>query len=176
MKKNMYRAFVGEETYDVEVEGGRLSLDGEAIEYAFEPLDGAGYLLVMNGRSYPVVVERRADGSLLVTLEGQEVEVRVKDEKALLLDRFGLQEAEASSELEVRAPMPGLVLQVHVEPGQAVEAGAPLLVLEAMKMENELRAPADGLVEAVSVQAGDAVDKSELLITFDKDPAQVASG
>ena len=169
-EKNTYRAFVGEETYDVKVEGDRLSLDGEAVAYVFEPSGGSGYLLVMDGRSYSVVVERQLDGSLLVTLEGQEIEVRVKDEKALLLERFGLEKAEALSELEVRAPMPGLVLQVHVEPGQAVDAGAPLLVLEAMKMENELCAPADGLVEAISVKAGDAVEKNELLITFGKDP------
>ena len=70
---------------------------------------------------------------------------------------------------ELRAPMPGLVVRVLVEPGQRVSPGDGLIVVEAMKMENELRADAAATVETVSAQSGDAVDRDDLLITFEAD-------
>ena len=63
--------------------------------------------------------------------------------------------------------MPGLVLRVEVTPGQKVAAGAGLVVLEAMKMENELKASAAALVRSVRVQAGEAVEKGQILIEFE---------
>jgi pyruvate carboxylase subunit B len=62
--------------------------------------------------------------------------------------------------------MPGLVVRVSVEPGQAVESGAGVLVLEAMKMENELRATSAGIVRAVRVQPGQAVERGQVLVEF----------
>ena len=59
----------------------------------------------------------------------------------------------------LKAPMPGLVLRVQVEPGQTVPAGSGLVVLEAMKMENELKAAGPAVVKAVRVQAGEAVER-----------------
>ncbi|TAK36423.1 MAG: acetyl-CoA carboxylase biotin carboxyl carrier protein subunit [Chloroflexota bacterium] len=67
----------------------------------------------------------------------------------------------------VNAPMPGLVLQVFVEPGQQVERGDVLLVLEAMKMENDIRAPAAGRVDHVGVRAGQRVDQGQRLVVID---------
>ena len=64
--------------------------------------------------------------------------------------------------------MPGLVLRVQAEPGQAVPAGAGLVVLEAMKMENELKASAPATVKAVLVQAGEAVEKGQVLMEFER--------
>ena len=160
-----YRAHVGERAFDVAFEGGQIVVDGEAVGYAFERIDEGRVLLLLEGRSVPATVERTGDGRLRVTLTGRRVDVRVQDEKDLLLERYGLgAAADAGAAREVRAPMPGLVLSVLVEPGQAVEAGDGLLVLEAMKMENELRASADGVVGAVHVQAGEAVSKNALLL------------
>jgi biotin carboxyl carrier protein len=62
--------------------------------------------------------------------------------------------------------MPGLVVRVQVEPGQQVAAGAPLVVLEAMKMENQLKAPAAGMIAEVRVVAGAAVEKGQVLVTL----------
>jgi pyruvate carboxylase subunit B len=94
----------------------------------------------------------------------------VQDEHDLLLEEYGLDEAGGAAEREIRAPMPGLVLSVMVEDGQAVSEGDGLVVLEAMKMENELRAPADGVVKTVHVAPQDAVDKDALLIEMEANP------
>jgi len=67
----------------------------------------------------------------------------------------------------LKAPMPGLVVRIQVEPGQTVAPGGALLVLEAMKMENELRAAAGGLVRAVLVGPGQAVEKGQALVELE---------
>ncbi|MEM1216899.1 MAG: biotin/lipoyl-containing protein, partial [Bacteroidota bacterium] len=68
---------------------------------------------------------------------------------------------------DVLAPMPGLILDVLVAAGQAVEKGTPLVILEAMKMENVLKAAGPGTVKAIAVQQGAAVDKKQLLIEME---------
>jgi biotin carboxyl carrier protein len=63
--------------------------------------------------------------------------------------------------------MPGLVLEINAQEGQTLPKGAPLLILEAMKMENVIKAPADVVVKSIQVSKGDAVNKNQVLMTFD---------
>ena len=67
----------------------------------------------------------------------------------------------------LEAPMPGRVIAVRVEPGQAVKKGQELLVVEAMKMENALRAPRDGIVKSVAVRPGDMVGSGAVLVDLE---------
>ena len=164
-----FRANTPSTTYDFTFEDGVLTVDGERVDYRFDRLTDGSYLLLVEGRSFLLVVEQQSGGSVLVTVSGHEIAVEVQDERALLLERFGMAGAAAAAEREVRAPMPGLVLQVNVETGQSVAEGDQLLVLEAMKMENELRAPVSGMIETLHVSAGDTVDKNDLLVEFGED-------
>ena len=161
-----FRAHVGERTFDLTLDGDQLLLDGNPVDYSFTPVAEGYYALTLEGQSTSVLVEPSDGGRFRVTLEGRRTDVRVQDAKALLLERFGLDDAGSGADREVRAPMPGLVLRVNVEPGQAVQQGDSLLVLEAMKMENELRAPIDATVAAVHVGSGDAVGKNAVLVEF----------
>ncbi len=163
----IYRAQIGDRTFTLSFEGERLLLDGEPVEHTFSQVGEQYFILQMDGRSTGTVVEPLDGGRLRVTMHGRRAEVQVKDEKDLLLERYGLDEGPAAAEREIHAPMPGLVLEVLVEEGDTVEAGAGLLVLEAMKMENELKAPAAGVVEAVHARAGEPVDKDALLLEID---------
>jgi biotin carboxyl carrier protein len=70
----------------------------------------------------------------------------------------------ASGDGRVKAPIPGLVTRIHVEPGQLVEVGQPLLVLEAMKMENEIRSPINGAVHQIAVNPGQTVTLGEVMV------------
>ena len=151
--------------------GDATLADGEPLAVRHTPLrtlpEGAAtVLLVVDGRPRVVTVEREG-GATRVWIDGAPVEVEVKTEADLLLERFGLDAGDAAAEREVRAPMPGLVLRVLAEPGQAVEPGDGLVVLEAMKMENELAAPAAGTVAAVHAAPGDAVGKNDLLVELE---------
>jgi pyruvate carboxylase subunit B len=161
-----YRAGVGDRTFDISIEDGQLIVDGEPKPFTFEVLREGYVSLIVNGRSVPVSVEPAGEGTLRVTIAGQRTTVQVKDERDLLVDEFGLGEDEAAGGV-VRAPMPGLVLDVLVEEGEAVEAEQGLLVLEAMKMENELKAPSGGVVSTIHVSDGEAVDKEDLLIEIE---------
>lgn len=68
---------------------------------------------------------------------------------------------------EVKAPMPGLILEINVEVGQTVKENDNLIILGAMKMENSFQSPRDGVVKAIAVAVGDAVDKGQLLVELE---------
>ena len=162
----IYRALIDERTFDIAIQDDQLVVDGEAKDYTFEVLREGYVSMIVDGTSVPVSVEPTEEDTLRVTIEGRRTEVQVKDERDLLVEEFGLDEdAEAGG--EVRAPMPGLVLDLLVEEGDEVAADQGLLVLEAMKMENELKAPSGGVVTAIHAASGDAVDKEALLIEID---------
>ena len=82
-------------------------------------------------------------------------------------DRESLRSAHRSVSGALEAPMPGRVIAVGVEPGQAVKKGQELLVVEAMKMENALRAPRDGIVKSVAVRPGDMVGAGAVLVELE---------
>tara|TARA_R110002072_G_scaffold172324_9_gene326407 strand:+ start:2135 stop:2620 length:486 start_codon:yes stop_codon:yes gene_type:complete len=84
-----------------------------------------------------------------------------------LIDAMGLSLGNTVAVNDIKAPMPGLILDVPVKAGDVVKEGDYLLVLEAMKMENALTAPRDGMVKAVAVKEGDTVDKGQLLIEME---------
>jgi pyruvate carboxylase subunit B len=161
-----YRAVVGDRTFDISIEDDQLIVNGDAKPFAFEVLRDGYVSLIVDGRSVPVSVEPTGEGTMRVTIAGQRTTVEVKDERDLLVDEFGLEEAAAAGGV-VRAPMPGLVLDLLVEEGEEVEAEQGLLVLEAMKMENELKAPSGGVVAAIHVTDGEAVDKEDVLIEIE---------
>lgn len=167
MLSGAFRATVGEHDFDIEFEGGALVINDESADYRIEALSDNTYALWLDGSSSRVTVVRGDDGRYDVTMDGRRSKVRVQNERALLLDRYGLQDAAGKHDREVHAPMPGLVLEVNVSVGQSVEAGEGLLVLEAMKMENELRAPAPGVIAKVHVSTGDAVGKNEILLELE---------
>jgi pyruvate carboxylase subunit B len=163
METPSYRAVVGDRSFDISIEDDQIIVDGEPKPFTFEVLREGYVSLIVDGKSVPVSVESAGEGTMRVTINGQRTEVQVKDERDLLVDEFGLAEDEAAGGV-VRAPMPGLVLDILVEEGDEVEAEQGLLVLEAMKMENELKAPSGGIVSAIHVADGEAVDKEDLLI------------
>lgn len=166
-RERKVQAEVSGRAIDLVVAGDQAHIDGRAMPFSAERLSATHLSLILDGRSYSAVVIEEAGGRYRVALAGSEYEVHVKDERDLLLERYGLAEASAGGVQTVRAPMPGLVLSVAVEPGQKVEKGAGLAVLEAMKMENELRAEHGGTVKAVHVAPGDAVGKSDLLLEIE---------
>jgi biotin carboxyl carrier protein len=92
--------------------------------------------------------------------------VSVKDKYDELLHQLGLDKALSNKLTNIKAPMPGLVLNILVGEGTEVKKGDALIVLEAMKMENILKAPADAKVKSVSVKKGMAVEKNQILIEF----------
>ena len=133
------------------------------------------------GDSSRATVHRWTPESIDVEVDGERATARVTRDGSLLHLPVGT--STATLELVPRftvpgpaevaggfiAPMPGVVLDVRVEPGQAVTAGETLVVLEAMKMEHHMAAPADGTVAEVRVARGDQVANGALLLVFEPD-------
>lgn len=130
--------------------------------------DGTYHYLSPAGRSLAVeVIElREREGRVVLGVDGRRHEVQLRSPLARLLDEMGLEANPQAAVREVTAPMPGLVLRVEASPGERVEAGATLLVLEAMKMENAIKSPVGAEVEVVEVTEGQAVEKGAVLVRF----------
>jgi biotin carboxyl carrier protein len=105
--------------------------------------------------------------TVTILYNNQKYSAKITEPMDKLLKSMGLENALAPKISEVKAPMPGLVLDVLVSPGQTVVAGEKILILEAMKMENAIKSPADGTVASVHVTKGQAVDKNFVLIRFE---------
>jgi biotin carboxyl carrier protein len=113
-------------------------------------------------RSHEVVIEDDRTGTLGVWMDGALVSVRLRDRRRSrrqAVDDVGGQAAQA-----LRAPMPGRIVKVLVAAGQRVAVRQPLVVIEAMKMENELRSTVAGVISEVRVAAGSAVEAEALLV------------
>ena len=102
--------------------------------------------------------------NLTLRINGNIHTVKIADKYDVLIDQLGLKNASKVIGGNIKAPMPGLVLDVLVQIGQEVKAGEKVLILEAMKMENVITAPSDGIIKAINVQRGNAVEKNALLI------------
>jgi biotin carboxyl carrier protein len=147
----------------VEVSGrdGRFTvrLDGDPLEVDLVELGGGFRSLLVDGRSYPVGVERSATGYRVV-LDGRVFDVALAEGAR---GAAGVAPRHASGLARIAAPMPGKVLRVLVAAGAEVQAGQGLVVIEAMKMENEIRAPKPGRVRELPVSEGQAVETGALL-------------
>lgn len=94
-------------------------------------------------------------------------ELALKKNVDLTLDKMGIKPTLAAGNKDIKAPMPGKVLNVMVNEGDTVVAGTPILVLEAMKMENVLKAEIDGKVKKITAETGKNVDKNQILVELD---------
>ena len=164
-----HHAKTGDYEVEISFEDQQVVLDGAPADVSIEALSDRHLHVLLDGTSYDVFLEEQDRNSYTLVINHVRRQVRVKSERDILLERFGLSESSAVQETEIKAPMPGLVLDVFVKPGDTVESGGSLLVLEAMKMENEIKAASAGSIARVHVAAGDAVGKNDLLIEFAHD-------
>jgi biotin carboxyl carrier protein len=156
---------------EVKREGGRVSAEVGGRLYELEAREvGAGeYLLIHEGRVYEcrVGAEQGASGrgSLRVSVGAHEYGVQLTDPKHLR--GAGAGAGEQGGRAQVKAPMPGKVVRVLVEAGQAVEAGQGLVVVEAMKMQNELKSPKSGTVAELRAESGSTVNAGDVLVVIE---------
>ncbi len=115
-----------------------------------------------------IIVEDDCDNKKLsVEIEGEVFEIEIKDSLDQMLDEMGFSKALSKQIKEVKAPMPGLVLDITVKEGQQVNGGDKLLILGAMKMENSITIAADAVIKKIAVSTGQAVEKGQVLIELE---------
>lgn len=162
-----YQTQVDNNTYAVEIDAdGQILFEGERINASLLHVGALGlYSLLIDNQSLELVVEETQQG-YRVTFGSRTFDVHVADERQLKLAGRRSDLDASGGEIQVRAPIPGLVVRVLVRTGDAIKAGQPLVILEAMKMENELRAVREGAVGDVRVKPGERVEQGAVLLVI----------
>jgi pyruvate carboxylase subunit B len=155
-------------TIEVEVDGEHVTVDGATVTATLGSVPGAAVRqLLLDGRAEALGIEAAGGGQWAITRQGERTEIEVIDERTRHIRSLTGTSDRPRGPAVLKAPMPGLVVRVQVEAGQPVAAGAGIVVLEAMKMENELRAATAGTVRVVRVRPGEAVEKGQVLVEFE---------
>jgi len=138
-----------------------ISLDGNELDVSVVEVAPNTFSVLLNGGSHQIRIAAQPDGTLTLHSGLSEYHVVVTDPRLWRGRRHGALEAEGRQ--QISAPMPGKVVRVLVQEGDAVEAGQGLLVVEAMKMQNEIRSPKSGKVEKLLAKEGQAVNAGDVL-------------
>lgn len=161
-----YTVTLGDKSYAISVSQaptGEMTaiIDGEQIPVDAQTLGPHAYSLLMGHESLDIGVAP-AENGWTVTHANLAHEFEIGDEALVRFRKAAAAKAGSGKDV-LKAPMPGLVVGVKAAAGDKVEAGAPVIVLEAMKMQNELASKHGGTIEAIKVQVGDKVDKGQVL-------------
>lgn len=169
-----YHVTVGERNVVVEVDGDVVRVEGTEVAASVERVPGTPEIRVtIDDVACSIVVETHEGTNWRLIDQGAVREVNVEDERSRHIRLLAGPGRTEAGPAVLKAPMPGLVVRVLVEAGAQFIAGAPLLALEAMKMENELKATGPGIVMAVLVAPGQAVEKGQHLLELGPPPAGV---
>lgn len=163
----MYKVNVGDQSFEVKSTEDTITFKDlsklkiiKEDDYTYQVIDQA------NSHQLHVVKNDPETHSMVIRLNGTKHTVNVKDKYESLLESLGMKIQTSGALNELKAPMPGLIVQIAVEEGEEVKKGDKLLVLEAMKMENIIKSPGDGIVKKIRVENGESVEKKQVLIEF----------
>jgi biotin carboxyl carrier protein len=142
-----------------------VNVDGMLYDVDFMPVgDQPVYSLVVNGTSVEAHIYPNED-AWQVLFRGTMFTATVEDEREKRLRAALAGRVREHEDFHLKAPMPGMVISIPVQEGQAIHKGEVLVVLESMKMQNELRSPRDGKVTRLRVKAGDRVEQKETMLS-----------
>ena len=160
-----YVTTIGEKEFLVEIlDERRVKVDGKVYEVDFNALtEQPVYSLLVDGRSYEAYVNPVED-SWHVMMFGRFYPALVEDEREKRLRGASGSKVAKGEDFNLKAPMPGLVIDIPVQDGQHVAEGDVLVVLESMKMQNELKSPREGEVSSIRVKQGQSVEQHQIML------------
>lgn len=144
-----------------------LLVDEKKYNYELIPVCNNSYFLKLNNEVFELTSEKLNNEVFKILLNGNDFDVTIRT--ALQEKAFKLLENSAVSQqhhLDVKAPMPGMILKIRKKAGEKIEQGESVIILEAMKMENDLKASASGIIENIFVKEGSAVEKGTVLFSI----------
>lgn len=156
-------------TYNIKNKDGHWYVNDEVAAWDAQIQPNGLISVLYNGKSYTAVTEKVdiKNKELTIRINGQTHKVAIQEPIDQLLASMGMDLKAMQKAEPVKAPMPGMILKVLVEPGQQINKGDGLLILEAMKMENVLKAGASATVKAIRVEEKTAVEKGAVLIELE---------
>jgi biotin carboxyl carrier protein len=164
----MYKAIVNSKSFEIEQQSDDFTVNGEMFQWDLSKIADGYFHILHQQKSYraEVVKVDAATKTCAIKINGRTYSVELKDKFDLLLEKMGMTSQAASKVNNIKAPMPGLIIDLKVKEGDVVKGNDVLLILEAMKMENIIKSPGEGIVKSVKVKKGDSVEKSQVLIEF----------
>lgn len=164
----MYKTSVNNKSFEIEQQSDNFTVNGEMFQWDLSKISEGHFHILHQQKSYRAEVVRMDSVSktCVIKINGRTYPVELKDKFDLLLEKMGMNSQAASKVNNIKAPMPGLIIDLKVKEGDVVKPNDVLLILEAMKMENIIKSPGEGIVKSVKVKKGDSVEKSQVLIEF----------
>lgn len=164
----MYSVSIDKSSIKVEKSGDSIVINEEILIWDFKKTSDKFYLIIHQEKSFTLEVVNINSEEKTVTLKlnNKPARVQMQDKFDLLLDKLGMNTQKENHAKEIKAPMPGLIFDIKVHEGEEVKKGDPVLILEAMKMENIIKSPGDGVVKTIKIKKGDSVEKNQVLIQF----------
>lgn len=164
-----FESTIDDQSFEVNIDDDSSFATVNGKEMPYELIVQAnGRVLFRTGTKLHIIdnieVEKQ---TISFSIDGKFVKTVVKDDQELLLERLGFSTEELASAGLLEAPMPGKILELLVSEGDEVEEGQPVVILEAMKMENELKAPAAGTVATIVVAENDNVEKNQTILEIE---------
>jgi len=168
----MLKIIAGKKEYVVEFDGSNATkgeLNKKPFDWDVAEIKANRFHVIKENRSYNVEVleANTKEKKFEIKINGNRYILKAQDKFDELLKKMGIDGQESGKAKEIKAPMPGLVLEVMVKEGDEVKKDEPLMVLEAMKMENILKSPSDGKIKSIKVKKDVAVEKNEVLLDFE---------
>lgn len=167
----MYRVKTEDKEWEVisDAASGQVSVNGTVQDFGSENITDRYRRITLNGTLYHILLEGVDKTTKTITLrvDGERKTYSVQDRSDELLKKFGIHSFPVSRVNELKSPMPGLVVQVLVKEGDVLAKGDPIVVLEAMKMENVLKAPSEVKIKSIHAEPGKAVEKNAVLVRFE---------
>jgi biotin carboxyl carrier protein len=164
----MYKATVNGKAFEISPDENGFIVNGKLLVWDLVQISDGYFHILYENKSYKAEVVKTdfAVKSFTFKINGHHYTVDLKDKFDLLLEKMGMNNSSAGKINHIKAPMPGLIIDLKIKTGDTVKAGEPLLILEAMKMENILKSPGEGVVKNMKVKKGDSVEKGQVLIEF----------
>jgi biotin carboxyl carrier protein len=164
----MYKANIEGHSFDIKFDEDNILVDGELFSWDLLKVEENYFHVIHQHKNYRILILKldRANKKVLLKINNKKYEVILQDKFDQLLEKMGMNNANGGNVISIKAPMPGLIIDLKVKDGDLVKQNDPLIVLEAMKMENVIKSPGDSVVKSVKVKKGESVEKNQILIEF----------
>ncbi len=164
----MFKVIAQNKSYSVEKTDDVLHVNGKPIHWDLKWISNRKVHLIHENKSIEAELLEvdKETKSVQIRIGNKVSTLQLKDNSDLMLEKLGMNIAASTGIKDIKAPMPGLILDLKVKVGDEVKKGDVVLILEAMKMENIIKAAGDGIVKSVKVNLKDSVEKNQVLIQF----------
>ena len=168
-QNTMLKATVNSQTFDIQSDKNEISVNSQPFSWDMVEIKDGNFHVIYNHKSYNAEV-LEADyqtKSFVIKINNTKYTVSVKDRFDILLEQLGMGNVNSAKVNDLKAPMPGLIVDIKVQVGDTVKKGDTILILEAMKMENVLKATGEGIIKAIKIAPKQNVEKNQVMIEFE---------